>query len=147
MRFHYLLYPEAHQRLESSGLLERIKEVHDSENGLPYIGHTMDFEIVQAVKEMQEEGYFKPLREEDRVQFQKGLQTAFKDKEHSTWKVHRNGNIIENPTEPEDFYLMTGWLGSCVLKPNELWDFRKFGFDSLGDFVGSFGAAVWSSHK
>jgi len=147
MRFHYLLYPEAQQRLESSDLLKRIEETHNSENGIPYIGHTMDSEVVQAVKEMQEEGYFKTLRDEDKVPFQKRLQDAFKDKEHHTWKVHRTGNIIENPVEPEDFYLMTGWLGSCVLKPNELWDFRKFGFDSLGDFVGSFGAAVWSSHK
>src|SRR3989344_5315927 len=147
MRSHYLLYPEAQTKLESSGLLKRIQEVHDSKEGLPFIGHTMDSEVVQAIKEMQENGYFRTMPEDKRKPFMANLNEAFKDKENHRWKVHRNGKVLEEPAEAEDFYLMGGWLSSCVLSKDEIWDYQKFGFQSLNDFVGSMGVAVWSSNK
>ena len=58
MRFNYLVYPEAKEKLKNSGLLDRIAIIKNSENGLPCIGHTMDYEIVSAVNEMKENGYF-----------------------------------------------------------------------------------------
>ena len=147
MRFIYLLYPEAEKRLESSGLFKRIKEVHDSDEGLPFIGHTMDFEVVQTIREMQNDGYFNTIPESERKPFMNNLGDAFKDRDNRKWKVHRDGNVVEDPVELEDFYLMSGWLSSCVLKKDETWDYRKFGFQSINDFVGCMGVAVWSCNK
>jgi hypothetical protein len=147
MRFIYQIYPQAQERLESKGLLKRIKEAHDSEDGLPFIGHTMDSEVVGAIKEMQEDKYFTTLPSDERKQFMGRLNEAFKDKEGHRWKVHRNGEILEEPAEAEDFYLMGGWLSSCVLGKDEIWNYQKFGFKSLSDFVGCMGAAVWQSNK
>ena len=62
MRFNYLVYPEAKEKLKNSGLLDRIAIIKNSENGLPCIGHTMDYEIVSAVNEMKENGYFNKFR-------------------------------------------------------------------------------------
>ena len=76
VRFNFLLYPKARQKFESNGLLERIEQGHDS-GRLPYItGFNMDFEVVQAIREMQREGYFETLGN-DKAQFQRGLQLNF----------------------------------------------------------------------
>ncbi|MBI2499207.1 hypothetical protein HYV88_03105 [Candidatus Woesearchaeota archaeon] len=143
MRFRYLLYPEAQDKLNSSGLLKKIQDVHDSEEGLPIIGYTSDEDIIWAVKEMQEQGFFKTMPNTERKDFMTKLNEVFKDKKGHTWRVHRNGGVVEEPAEAEDFYLMTGWLSSCVLDVDEIWDYRKFDFQSLNDFVGCVGAAVW----
>ena len=147
MRFPYLIYPEAQTRLESSGLLKRIKEARDSKQGLPFIGFTTDSYVAQAIKEMQEDDYFITMPEDEKKPFMAELKKALEDKKNHRWKVHRAGKVIEEPAEAEDFYLMSGWLSSCVLSKDEIWDYRRFGFQSLNDFVGCMGAAVWSSNQ
>ena len=147
MRFHYLLYPDAKEKLETNGLLKKIQEVKDSEEGLPFIGATFDHDVVDAIKEMQEQGYFKNIPNDLKKQFMSNLNKAFQDKENNPWKVERVGKIIQENPEPEDFYLMTGWLSSFVLDKNEIWDYKKYGFENLNDFVGSIGVAIWSANK
>jgi len=105
----------------------------------------MDYEVVQAIKEMNDDGFFDTLDSEKRGPFQQNLQRTFEDRDNQTWKVTRCGKIIEESGEIEDFYLMTGWLASCVLTKNEIWNHQKFGFESLEDFLGSFGAAIWEA--
>jgi len=145
MRFDYTLYSEAQEKLKKSGLLDKIKAVKKTENGLPYVGgYTSKEEVIGAIKEMDNEGFFKALCEEKRKPFQQSLTRAFSDFDKNAWRVERNGTIIESPAECEDYYLMTGWLASQVLKPTELWDYSRFGFSSINDFVGSFGAAIWN---
>lgn len=144
MRFRYLLYPEAQSRLEDGGLLKRMQEVRDNERGLPFVGYTIGSDVVQAVSEMQKDGYYETIPEDEKKSFMVGLNDAFKDRGNHKWKVHRDGKVIEDPVTLEDFYLMTGWLSSFVLGKDEIWDCKKFGFQSLNDFVGCVGAAVWS---
>ena len=146
MRFNYLVYPQAREKLEDSGLLEKMTVVKNSENGLPYIGHAMDDEIIGAVKEMKEKGYFDTMSSEKKDEFRQSLQNTFQERDTMKWKVERYGKIIEEKGELEDFYLMTGWMASMVLAPNEIWDFKKVGFKSMEDFVGTFGATIWEEN-
>jgi hypothetical protein len=142
------VYPEALEKLGNIGLLRKIEQTHKSEEGLPFIGHTMSSEIIGAVNEMKDEGYFDTLDDQKRESFQQSLQEIFRKKDSMKWQVHREEKVIEELGELEDFYLMTRWLASCVLSKDEIWNHQKYGFDSLEDFLGSFGAAIWSySHK
>jgi hypothetical protein len=144
MRFHYLLYSDAQKKLDSSGLLDKIEQVKNSEDRLPFIGHTTKIDVVEAIKEMREDGYFEALSKELRGPFMKRLNTAFQD-EDSVWKIERGSRVITEPNESEDFYLMTGWLASSVLNKEELWDYKKHGFDNVSDFIGSMGVAIWTA--
>ncbi|MFA5856251.1 MAG: hypothetical protein WC867_02765 [Candidatus Pacearchaeota archaeon] len=146
MRFDYLLYPEAKEKLQSSGLLKRIEEVKDNEDRLPYIGYTTKEYVAETIKEMREEGYFETFPKESRKAFMAGLNDAFQD-ENSSYKIERGSKIISETSEPEDFYIMTGWLASVVLNKDELWDYKKYGFDNISDFVSSLGVAVWNRTK
>ena len=144
MRFHYTTYPEAQERINSTGLQKRIEKVRDSKNGFPYIGHTMVDEVSSATKEMVREGYFTKIPERERKSFMRGLNEAFKDMNGHLWRVHRGKKVLEETPELEDFYLMTGWLPSFVLNPGEIRDYKKFGFSSISGFVGAVGAVIWS---
>lgn len=145
MRFNYTLYSEAQEKLEKSGLLNRIKEIKRSKDGLPYVGgSTKKEDIVQIVTEMRQEGFFKTLPEPGRKDFQQALNSAFEDFDKNPWKVERDKGVITCPAEPEDYYLMTGWLASMILKKDKIWDYQRFGFSSINDFIGSFGVAIWN---
>lgn len=143
MRFKYFLYPEAKNKLESSGLLKKIEEANERDD-LPFITHTMNSDVISAVNEMKEKGYFDALIKDEKIIFQQKLQRAFADKEYYKWKVYRNEKVVEEIIEPEDFYLMTGFLSTFVLEKNEIWDYKKSGFDTINNFVGCMGAAIWS---
>lgn len=146
MRFKYFLYPKAKNKLESSGLLKRIEEANER-NNLPFITHTMNSDVVREINNMKKRGYFDTLDEHERIIFQQKLQKAFVNNESHKWKVYRNEKVIEEIIEPEDFYLMTGFLSSFVLEKDEIWDYKKFGFDTINNFVGCMGTAIWSSES
>nr|MBI4156432.1 hypothetical protein [Candidatus Woesearchaeota archaeon] len=146
MRFNYIVYPQARKKIDSSGLEKKIKKA-SSEGIFPYFGHTLNSDIISIVKEMVQEGYFKTLPKEEKKHFTENLNKAFTDRKNNKWKVHRNNQIIEESAEAEDFYLMIGWLASFILSKEEIWDYRKFGFSSINDFVGSIGASIWSSNN
>lgn len=145
MRFNYLVYPEAKKRLQTLELEERFKEAEKSEEGLPYFGtHVMEEEVVDCVNDLKERGYFKTLLEEERQQFITQLNQIFQNLDKYSWRINRMGKTLEEKTDLHDLLLMTGWISSLLLKPEEIWDYKKYGFDSLSGFTGSVGALVWN---
>jgi hypothetical protein len=144
MRSKYLVYPSASEKIEKAGLKERILKAVKKED-FPFLGGcTFESDVASTVSAMEEEGFFKTFPAEFRGEWQKQLNAVFRKREKYPWKAHRNGRVVEEETELEDVELMMGWTASFVLKPEEIWDFKKFGFASLPDFVGSFGAEVYS---
>ena len=64
MRTDYLIYPQAIELLEKSGLSERVNELKESDEGIPHIGIIFEDQIVSAVNYLKNEGYYRHLPKE-----------------------------------------------------------------------------------
>ena len=148
MRFRYLVYPESQERLKPLDLQGRLRRIKEK----PFFSGYIRPEDVKAnIREMQEEGFFKTLLEEERKTFMGGLESVFGGindwRGGVSWQVHRNGKVLEERTESEDLLLISGWVSSFLLNSNEIWNYKKFGFDSITDFTGCAGASIWELSK
>jgi hypothetical protein len=142
MRYRYILYPKAVSQLESSGLLNRIKESHEKSD-FSFLGHVPMYEIPEYISELNKEGFITTLINKGESSLIRRIDKAFNDPEAHKWKVERlEGGIVEEEVEPEDFLALSGLRASCILKPEEIWDYKRFGFGNLGDFLGTFAAAM-----
>ena len=62
MRLDYTLYPSAIEKIKKSGIDVRVKKLKESEDGLSYIGgHILEYEIVDFVKHLTEDGFYKNI--------------------------------------------------------------------------------------
>lgn len=141
MRFNYNIYPEAKSKLDESGLTKRIK------NSLPkfetsLMGCIYEDDVVSAVDELKEKGFTKTLPKEEGKVFGEKMNVLFKNRDKSFWIVKRPEGICREELELEDFMILTGWTASNVLKPNDLWDYKKLGFRSISEMTGTVGAAI-----
>jgi hypothetical protein len=141
MRHEFILFPEARAKLESTGLTKRVEKARrDYTIGLT--GMVSDFEIPGYVKGMQEDKLFETIPKEERLKFMDAMSEAFNEREKRKWVVQRQDGKFEESLDAEDFLLLTGWSASRVLKPEELWDYQRFGFSSITDLVGSVGTLI-----
>jgi len=146
MRFHYLVYPEAEERLKPLHLIQRIKIAEEKEE-LPYLGNcTLRSDVIDLIGELKEKGFYKTFPE-DLWRHNTDCQYILHNLDRYPWKVHREGKIVKESADLEDLSLMTGWASSLLLSPEEIWDYRKFGFDSITAFTGTVGAEVWKLVK
>ena len=144
MRFEYFVYPEAIEKIVSSGIAIRVEELAKSEDGIPYFGFVTTGELVSNIEYMKKRGYFKTLKsvpEKEGLTFKDSINSLFNNK-NGKWKTHRNSGILEEELDTEDFLLLTGILSSHVLGPDEIWDHKKFGFSSISEFTGTVGAYI-----
>jgi hypothetical protein len=147
MRFAYLVYPEAIEKIERSGLVERGDACLGSDD-YPTTSYIVDErEVVACVEDMQNRGYFKKLPAEQAASFRDGLERVYRNIKKSPWKVTRATGVNEEPAELSDVLLLAGWLPSFFLSPNELWDYRCFGFSSLSAFTGALSAYMVNREK
>lgn len=141
MRFNYLIYPAAHQKLKESGIAERIRELEQSEEGLPYLGGaTFANDIVQAQQELSERGCFKHLPPDFADTYKRTMNAMLQDPEKFFWAVHTPQGERKIPCEYSDMLLFLGEPASYVLSPEEIWDYERFGFSSPTGFVATVGA-------
>ncbi|MEK6830264.1 MAG: hypothetical protein AABY15_09175 [Nanoarchaeota archaeon] len=141
MRYRYIIYPEAKSRLESSGLMKRIIKTND-ERDFSFLGHISMYKIPEYISELNREGFIKTLMESGESSLIRRIDKAFNEPETCKWKVERTEGIVEEEIEPEDLLAISGLRASCILKPEEIWDYKRFGFENLGDFLGTFSAAM-----
>jgi len=144
----YVIYPSVATRISPLNLESRFKEAKKREN-FPHIvgGYTRPEDIVASIKDMDERGFFKTLPKEDEKTYKQQLNRAFKSPEENPWKIERAEKTLEHVPEYEEFDVITGWVASLLLKPKELWQYKKFGFRSIADFVGSVGATIWEMNR
>jgi len=146
MRFKYTIYPEAWEKLKSLNLLERVKEEKSKEDFPYFYSHLMESDVISMFEDMKERGFFKTFPKEEK--FLKKLNEVFQNIESNPWKIKRRGETLEEKTELEDISLMLGYPSSFILTPNEIWNYKEFGFDSMSAFTGTVGAIIFeASHS
>jgi hypothetical protein len=140
MRFKYIVYPNVRKNIEDAGLVGKIDELHEKFEGPDNYTHVMDSDVLDSIKEMGEDGYFKTLPTASAQSFKTRLQGFFGHLDVHSWKTYRGGKIVTTETNLSDVLLLSGWQASFILSPDEIWNFKRFGFSSITDFVGSVGA-------
>ncbi|GAF91036.1 unnamed protein product, partial [marine sediment metagenome] len=142
MRFRYLVYPEAKDKLSPLNLKERFVEEKKSEDFPYFKTHLLEEELVSMVSEMSKRG-LESLPKDSRNLFMQQMNKLFKNRDTSSWKVKREDKILKEELDLHDFLSMSGWTSSLLLEPKEIWDYKKFNFDSLIGFTGAVGALIW----
>lgn len=152
MHYNWIVYPEGMKKLEESALKVRIdialKKHADRFSTLS--SHLMNDETpLYLLDDLKEEGYFETMpfnfvKDFGNDVYQDWHQSLVKLVEkhcNLPWEIFRyEGKQSEPVCLDEDFNMLTGHNVAITLKPNQFWNFKKFGFSSLGDFFGTIGA-------
>ncbi|MEK6760880.1 MAG: hypothetical protein AABX93_03075 [Nanoarchaeota archaeon] len=137
MRFRYNLYPEALKKLESEGIKRRVEEAID-EGKISIGGFYSNEDVHFMVKEMGEKKVFDYLPKDEEEDFKRKISDLSKNLEQHSWQINRfNGERINENVELEDIIGMLGWHSHLALRPEEVFDYKKFGFENLTDLTGS----------
>jgi len=147
MRGDYIVYPETLEKLEKTGLAVKIDKLLKSKNHPYYAGHVYNDEIRGEINDMKKRGYFETFPKEEKALWQKKAQELFGNPENYFWEVNRKSGVVKEEAELEDLLLSIGIVASNILKPHEIWDYKKFGFSSITDFTGSVGALFMTKQK
>ncbi len=147
MRFEYLLYPEAVKLINPSGIASRVEKLKASSK-LPYLeGPTYTEEVVETVRELKKEGFYKKIPENFSERYKQIMNGILRKPENFSWEVQKLGGKVKEPCTLEDLFLFSGEFASLVLTPDEIWDYSKFGFSSPSEFITTIGAFVFEESK
>src|SRR3989344_2583698 len=144
MRFRYNVYPEIIIKLEKTGLKERIERLVKSEDKSNFYVSLYQNDVINEVKEMMVRGYFKTLPKDIEKQFKQTSNDILRNPEKFSYTIHKKDKIINESADIRDLELMVGWPASFILSPEEIWDYKKFGFSSITDLTGGVGAFIYS---
>ncbi|MGM5488626.1 MAG: hypothetical protein ACQESG_06775 [Nanobdellota archaeon] len=130
----YLLYPEVREILERTDIPERV----EARDPAPFMGFVSPGAIWDIVDTLYKDGYYAHLPADFKKPYVHGLQSIYTSPEENFWLVD------EQPfaCELSDLLLLSGFLASQVLGPEEIWDHERFGFDSPSALVNTVGAYV-----
>jgi len=143
MRFNYLLYPNAMDKIKQSGIEAKVEELKKSEDGLPYIGSSVfEGEIVSSVRDLKERGFYEHLPEDFKEHYKRIMSGILKEPKNFHWTIQRPADVITEPCDLEDLLLFSGDIASMVLNPDEIWDYSRFGFSSPSEFITTVGAFI-----
>ncbi len=142
MRHEYIIYPLLEKRLQETSLQERIDRLMKKHEGPGPIGFLYADEFPGYIEEMDEKGYFKTLPAAERKRFMDESNAFFKKPESYQWIIERPDGQKTEKAELEDLLLTLGWYSTFILSPDEIWDYKRFGFSSITEFTGSVGAAI-----
>ncbi|MFO7710674.1 MAG: hypothetical protein R6V53_02820 [Candidatus Woesearchaeota archaeon] len=142
MRFHYLIYPNAIDKLEVCGIKKRADDFLE-EHQL-FMGATTHSDIAGRKNALQEEGYYEGLPEEFTGKYKKVMNSIFNNPSDNFWTITAQ-ETIKVPCELEDMLLFTGEMAAEVLDPDEIWEYGRFGFDSPSEFITTVGGYIWEA--
>ncbi len=136
----YLLYPQALEKIEKSGIKARVEELAKKEE-LPYIGgFVSEMQIMRTIEDLTKAGYYTRLPSEFADLYKSTMAGILHNPEHFFWNVERPTGKMTEPCQLEDLLLFSGDLASMILKREEIWDYSKFGFASASELVATVGA-------
>lgn len=148
MRFSYIIYPEAKEILKKTGIVKRVDEIKQSEDGLPYLGGSIfSGEIQGIVKELINEGYYKNVPKDFYETYKKVLNGILNKPEEHFWTIKTQGGEVKEPCQLEDMMMFTGDLASLVLKPEEFWEYKKFGFETPSELITIVGTYIFNESR
>ncbi|MGV8086688.1 MAG: hypothetical protein ACP5N1_03585 [Candidatus Woesearchaeota archaeon] len=143
MRFSYNIYPNALKKIQEFGLEDRLFKLKQSENDPGYIGgHVSEMDIEQSVKWLSKEGYYKHIPEDLKKTYMGTMNKMLSNPEQFFWNIERNSGIEREEYNFSDMRLFTGEIASHILSPDELWDYKKFGFSNPIEFIGTVSAYI-----
>lgn len=136
----YTVYPEAVKKAKASGLIKRVFDYDWEESAYSSWYHSAWFggQIQDAVNNMKERGYFANIPKEEHENFRINLNRV--NNEGGQWQVTKGDKTITQATEGEDTGLLLGDPAAEILKPDEFWRYKDFGFDTHSEFIGTIGA-------
>ena len=152
MHYNWIVYPEGMKTLEESTLKTKIdlalKKHADRFSTISYhLGN--DETPLYLLDDLKEGGYFKTMPfnfvqdfgNDVYQDWHQGLVRIAKESEKFLWEIFRHEGKQSEPIYlDEDFLMLTGHNAAISLNPKQFWQFKKFGFHSLGDFFGTVGA-------
>ena len=148
MRINFTLYPDAVQRLQDTGLIERIEATSRKDNYPDIYGAFFESDAPLEIERMKRRGYFKSAPKGIRADYTSKVDAFFKSTSTHFWQVEKPSGTEREPSEMEDFPIISGANASYILKPSEFWDFERFGFRSVFEMIGVIGAYMKESrHK
>lgn len=153
MHYNWVIYPEGMKRLQETGLDLRITKAlrgnHEKSTTHTHLYNPEEalewFDLIRE-KPYQKALPFNFVRDfgtdiyQDWHQALVKLVTKVSEEEQVFWKVIRESPVLEPVELGDDFPVMCGYDASITLPPREIWNFKKFGFDSLSNFLGTIGA-------
>ena len=140
MRYGHIVYPSALESLDSSGLTARIDKAVASHK-VRILGFVSDTDVIEMIREIKD--IYAHIPADERKKFQDNMQRAFASRKEHAWRTNRLGGVVATEdVEEEDFLAFGGWWSAQVLNPEEVFDYRKFGFDNISDFTGSVAAMI-----
>lgn len=143
MRYSYNIYPSTIKKIRESVLEERLHELKNSDDNPGYIGgHISRMDIVRSVKWLNEDGYYKNIPEDFKKTYMDTMNKMLNNPEKFFWTIERNINIEKDEYQISDMQLFTGEIASYILTPEELWDYKKFGFSNPTEFIGTLSAYI-----
>lgn len=153
MHYNWVVYQEGLRKLQETGLAEMVnKGLRKHEKSLCPSHLSDPEEVLELFEVLKEEGYFEsvPMNfvrdfgEDIYQDWHSGvvkLVSDFASGKNSFWEIDKKGEKHFEPMEmDDDFPILSGYNASVALGPELFWDFKKFGFESLGDFLGTLGA-------
>lgn len=157
MRDRYLVYPEAIDKLQKAGLVDRVAAAKKSEEGLPYIGSEPDYFAADRIKNLAESGMYKHIPKSFMPVFYKVIDGICHDDNTAAWTIQKHSGLYHElklfgekipifrcePCKYDDLRLFFGDIASLILKPDEMWDHERLGFDSPSELVGTLSAYLW----
>ena len=137
----YRVYPNGLRKLDQAGITTRIEALRDDELQKYRKSAVSLDDIRRVVGRMEGEGYLRNLEKHERNEYKQFLYRAARE-EDFYWTTNRKGGKLKERAVAEDFYLLSGIRNLAVLQDNELFDYKKFNFESLFEFTGTVGSAL-----
>lgn len=143
----YLIYPEAEERIKNSPIEQRIRKLEKSEEGLPYLrGYSFGDEVRERVLELKRNGYYEQLPKGISKKYKKIMNEMFEENKKHKWNVKRPEGEVNEDIEMDGVRLFSGEIASSVLKPDEIWDCKKFGFEHPVEFAAAVSAYIFNRY-
>jgi len=137
----YRVYPSGLRKLDQAGITTRIEALREEELQKYRTSAISLDDIRRAVGRMEGEGHLRNLEKHERNEYKQFLYRAARE-EDFYWTTNRKGGKLKERAVAEDFYLLSGVRNIAVLQDNELFDYKKFNFESLFEFTGTVGSAL-----
>ncbi len=137
----YQVYPNGLRKLDQAGITTRIEALRSDELQRYRVPAVSLDDIRRAVGRMEGEGYLRNLEKHERNEYKQLLYRAARE-EDFYWTTNRKGGKQKERAVAEDFYLLSGVRNLAVLQDNEIFDYKKFNFESLFEFTGTVGSAL-----
>ena len=137
----YQVYPNGLRKLDRTGITARIEALRSDELQRYRIPAVSLDDIRRAVGRMEGEGRLRNLEKHERNEYKQLLYRAARE-EDFYWTTNRKGGKQKERAAAADFYLLSGVRNLAVLQDNEIFDYKKFNFESLFEFTGTVGSAL-----